>query len=714
MAKKLSKQQVRDYVDLYLWLKKEMKKPEWREFTAYIHGKAGYHDVADTYIKFIKEFESVTRGYVENTKVKSAEELNDAQIAHLANALSNVSPDSDLTRFNLMLGNVYGENAGRYKALMTAMVAEAKVDQLKKELEMAKRAKLDHTTAEILLQISEQYKIINQNIATVNKKVSKLEINPTNIEEKMVDIDEKFNIIMRKLDSMGTPTSGSGSSSGVSSGWRTGAIVAGGLAFLMLGTTFWAGSYHDDLGTAKDDANKANDSAIYWQDQYNQLNNSYAALNAQYQKLQDDYKALLAAPSQEALIKYINKRQELDVMLIVALNDSKITPEEREQLANMAESIVNIDIAISLANPDLGNFISSLLTTMDKFDLAIDTLNARIVELEGLIASTDDKAKIEQLTNEKEQLEKDKQNIIKEYNDYKASHAHSNEDVEKMKADYEAKLKEKSQEAIRLQGIVDDLTEKLANAKTEEEYNALLEKYNQTVAELEIANKDWKDLYDAYETYKVNTNAVIQELRNKVSAQEKTIADQEKKIADQQAIIDAYEAQGPSSGITQAQYDAAVKAKNDAIKAKEAAEKALAEEQKAHNATKKLLDEANGKISSLNSTINNLNTQIANYKANHNYTDAEYEALQNAYDALLDDYDILREQLQNATTPEEMQAILEQLAKYESVANMVYEQFYGTAGSCTPEQLAAILQQFGFNVEQNPGDPSNNIYQPGK
>lgn len=714
MAKKLSKQQVRDYVDLYLWLKKEMKKPEWREFTAYIHGKAGYHDVADTYIKFIKEFESVTRGYVENTKVKSAEELNDAQIAHLANALSNVSPDSDLTRFNLMLGNVYGENAGRYKALMTAMVAEAKVDQLKKELEMAKRAKLDHTTAEILLQISEQYKIINQNIATVNKKVSKLEINPTNIEEKMVDIDEKFNIIMRKLDSMGTPSSGSGSSSGVSSGWRTGAIVAGGLAFLMLGTTFWAGSYHDDLGTAKDDANKANDSAIYWQDQYNQLNNSYAALNAQYQKLQDDYKALLAAPSQEALIKYINKRQELDVMLIVALNDNKITPEEREQLANMAESIVNIDIAISLANPDLGNFISSLLTTMDKFDLAIDTLNARIVELEGLIASTDDKAKIEQLTKEKEQLEKDKQNIINEYNDYKASHAHSNEDVEKMKADYEAKLKEKSQEAIRLQGIVDDLTEKLANAKTEEEYNALLEKYNQTVAELEIANKDWKDLYDAYETYKVNTNAVIQELRNKVSAQEKTIADQEKKIADQQAIIDAYEAQGPSSGITQAQYDAAVKAKNDAIKAKEAAEKALAEEQKAHNATKKLLDEANGKISSLNSTINNLNTQIANYKANHNYTDAEYEALQNAYDALLDDYDILREQLQNATTPEEMQAILEQLAKYESVANMVYEQFYGTAGSCTPEQLAAILQQFGFNVEQNPGDPSNNIYQPGK
>ena len=61
MAKKVGKQQVKDYVELYLWLKREMKKPEWRDFTAYIHGKAGYHDVAQTYINFLKEFEKSSK-----------------------------------------------------------------------------------------------------------------------------------------------------------------------------------------------------------------------------------------------------------------------------------------------------------------------------------------------------------------------------------------------------------------------------------------------------------------------------------------------------------------------------------------------------------------------------------------------------------------------------------------------------------------------------
>ncbi|MBP3581580.1 MAG: hypothetical protein J6J33_02385 [Clostridia bacterium] len=472
MAKKLSKQQVRDYVDLYLWLKKEMKKPEWKDFKAYIHGKAGYHDVADTYIKFIKEFESVTRGYVENSNIKKAEALTDLDIEHLSAALSNVKEDADLTRFNLMLGNVFGEDAGRYKALMTAMQAEARAAKLE-ELLAAEKAKNEQLRKEgkkvddtivnnIILALKKEYTTINASILGITSTISNqttainkmtktnqrvlteihntkqtvltelsqimlavqkfntdyaelvgaiqnIDVNITNINGG-IDIIQKQNAeILALLRNGGAPSGGE--STGVSKGWKVGTFVAGGLALAFLGTTIWAATYHDDIGKANQNTNNANNNAIYWQDQYNQLNNSYAALNAQYQKLQDDYKALLAAPSQEALVKYINKRQELDVMLILALNDSKITPEEREQLANMAESIVNIDIAISLANPDLGNFISSLLTTMDKFDLAIDTLNARIVELEGLIASTDDKAKIEQLTKEKEQLEKDSKTL---------------------------------------------------------------------------------------------------------------------------------------------------------------------------------------------------------------------------------------------------------------------------------------------------------------
>ncbi len=761
MAKKLSKQQVRDYVDLYLWLKKEMKKPEWREFTAYIHGKAGYHDVADTYIKFIKEFESVTRGFVENSKIKKAEELTDLEIEHLSAALSNVKEDADLTRFNLMLGNVFGEDAGRYKALMTAMQAEARAAKLE-ELLAAEKAKNEQLKKEgkkvddtivnnIILALKKEYTTINASILDITSTISNqttainkmtktnqrvlteihntkqtvltelsqimlavqkfntdyaelvgaiqnIDVNITNINGG-IDIIQKQNAEILALLRKGGAPSG-GESTGVSKGWKIGAFVAGGLALAFIGTTLWASSYHDDLGLANQNANKANDTAIYWQDQYNILNNSYAQLNAQYQKLQDDYMALMGAPSQQALVKYINARQDLDVMIILALNDDKITQEEREKIVEMAQNITNIDITISLANPDLGNFISALLTSIDKFDLAVSTLNAKIVELEGIIANTEDKALIEKLTKEKEQLEQDKQSIIKEYNEYKASHTHSDKDVEKMKADYEAKLKEKAQEAIKLQGVVDELTEKLANAKTEEEYNKLLGEYNQAVANLELANKSWKDLYDAFETYKINTNTMIQDLRN-------TIAEHEQTIKNQQAVIDAFEAQGPASGITQEQYDAAVKAK-------EKAESALAAEQKAHKATQEKLNAANETIAATNAKLNNLSTAFEDFKANHNFTDEQYQLLQDAYDNLLDEYDNLREELANAKTEEEMKVIIEKLDAFQQIANNAYYQFYTVPGECSPEQLAEILSRLGFNVQQNPGDASPDIYQPAK
>jgi chromosome segregation ATPase len=189
-------------------------------------------------------------------------------------------------------------------------------------------------------------------------------------------------------------------------------------------------------------------------------------------------------------------------------------------------------------------------------------------------------------------------------------------------------------------------------------------------------------------------------LRNKISTLEQT-------IKDKQAIIDAYEAQGPNSGITKEQYDAAIKAKKDA-------EEKLAKEQSAHKVTQDKLDKANKTIANLNTEISDLRTSLEIYKSTHSYSDTEYEALQDAFEDLQDRYDILREQLQNAVTQEEYDAALANLAKFQTLANRAYELFYGVSGECTPEQLAAILEQFGFDVQQNTGDPSNNIYQPGR
>ena len=763
MARNLSKQTIRDYVGLYLWLKKEMANPDWRDVTAYLHGKAGYHDVTETYIAFKKEFEAATRGYVENKGITSAKNLTDAQIEELRPMLDKISDKGSIKTFNLMLGNVFGNDAGRYIALMTAMEAEARADKLARELAAEKEKnsqlralnisvstivedKLLNMLKQEFVKVNESLAIISQNIAANNAagsgtvdasgrimtKIHNLEqalwsqlsnlskmvadlstelgitsatvISIADVQNRMygdiIDIKtsqdstkidiaairteiEQINIAMQNYFAAPPvpptpPTTPTPAPSGVSKGWKVGTLIAGGLAIALLGTTIWAGTYHGQISDLKNDNSSLSAQAQQQQGVIDQLQANFDSLLLKYEELQK-------APTQAALVDYINLRQDLDVMFIVALNDNRITAEEADQIRVMAEQIAHIDISISLANPNLGEFVNSVLNTIEKYDMTISTLNAKITELENIIASTDDEAVITQLLEQKAQLEAEKERIMAEFNTYKAEHSYSNDDVQKIIADYEQKLKEKGAE-------LDELEAKLANAKTQEEYDALYAQY-------EAAYKNWQDTLTSYEMYKADTNAVIQGLREK-------IATLETKVAEQQAIIDAYEAQGPSSGISKEQYEAA-------IAARDKAQKDLAAEQKAHAETKALLDQANAAIASLNTTVNNLRNEFNAYKANHNYTDAQYQQIQAAFDKLQDDYDDAIEQLQNAVTKEEYQAAVARLAAFQAQADSAYEQFYGMAGDCTPEQFAAILSYFGFSVQQNPGDATPNINQPG-
>ena len=761
MARSLSKQTIRDYVGLYLWLKKEMANPDWRDVTEYLHGKAGYHDVTETYIAFKKEFEAATRGYVENKGIKSAKNLTDEQIEELRPLLEKIGDKGSIKTFNLMLGNVFGNDAGRYIALMTAMEAEARAAKIAAELAIEKEknkqlraVKVDVTAivenklTEMLKQefttINESLAIISQN-TTVNNppasgtgdasarimtKIHNLEqalwsqlsnlstmvsdistelgitsatvINISEVQNRMygdiidiktttgqtqIDITEMKKDIAEILAFVRgysappapptTPTSTPSGGSG--KGWKiaTG-ILSGGLALALIGMV-WAGTYHGQIPDLKNQNAALSQQVQQQQGMIDQLQNDYAALLLKYQELQKN------PSSQAVLIDYINLRQELDVMFIIALNDDRITPEEAEQIRAMAEQIAHIDITISLANPNLGEFVNSILNTIDKYDMTIATLNNKITELENIIASTDDEGKITELLEQKAQLEAEKERIMAEFNTYKAEHSYSNEDVQKIIAEYEQKLKEKGAE-------LDALAAALANAKTQEEYDALYAQY-------EAAYKNWQDTLTSYEMYKADTNAVIKDLREKVTALEA-------KVAEQQAIIDAYEAQGPSSGISKEQYEAA-------IAARDKAQKDLAAEQKAHAETKALLDQANKSIAALNTTVNNLRNDFNNYKANHNYTDEQYQQIQDAFDKLQDAYDDAIERLKNAMTPEEYKAAVEELAAYQALADNAYEQFYGLAGDCTPEQFAAILSYFGINVQQNPGNAAPDINQRG-
>ena len=819
MAKNLSKQTVRDYVGLYLWLKKQMSSHDWREFTTYIHGKAGYHDVTAAYLNFKKEFEAATRGYIENKGITSAKNLTDEQIKDLMPMLSKVEDKGSIKTFNLMLGNVFGNDAGRYIALMTAMQAEARADRIAREL-AAERQKnqqlrglnvhvdISALEAEFLEALKKEFTTINEslavlsnamaanhattntnianaaaginanitgaaadinanvngaaaginanitgaaadinahidnavaninantngvsarvmtkihnleqalwsNLANLTRMVSDLStelgitsatvINISEVQNKMygdiIDIKtaqtatnveltairneiQQMNILMQNYFAS-TPTpppsTPTAAPSGVSKGWKVGTFVAGGLALVLLGTTIWAGTYHGRIPALKNQNSSLSAQVQQQQVVIDQLQANFDSLLLKFDELQK-------APTQAALVDYINLRQELDVMFIVALNDNRITPEEAEQIRTMAEQIAHIDITISLANPNLGEFVNSVLNTIDKYDMTISTLNNKIIELENIIANTDDEGKIKELMDQKKKLEEEKEKIMAEYAEYKASHTHSNEEYEKTMAEYERLLKEKGQE-------LDEANRKLAEAKTPEEYAALYNKYEQ-------AYNNWQDALTAYELYQIETNAHIQKLEGEIARLNGVIEEQQK-------IIDAYEAQGPSSGISKEQYE-------QAIKDKQAAEQKYAAEQKAHAETKALLEEARKTITSLNTTVNNIRKEFDDYKLTHNYTDAQYQQIQDAFDKLQDAYDDAVEKLKYAMTPEEYQAVLDELNAYKSIADSVFAEFYGTSGSCTPEQFAAILSQFGFNVQQNPGDASPDINQRGK
>lgn len=945
MAKKFSEQQVKAYVDLYLWLKNEMGKREWQNFVNYTIDKNIYREIVKTYRSFVEEFRNASEGFVDSLTISSSNDISNVGIYTIANRLQkNIKKFPTNKNFKLKKNEKNFDFIKEKTRLVKNLEVEASVVHEKNDADIRARLNiLDSFTKSELLR--------------KNKKDAK------------------------KLGLMGSE---------VSKHWKNAAIVLG-----VTTAIFSASALYNGIQLAN-----ANENISQLQNANNQLTKDKQVLEQKFKDLEAKYNSLIKAPDHQSLVDYINLRQELDRLMLKVLADGSISSEDVVEVKSITEKINNIDAQIAVSNPDLGNFISSLLNTTDKLNTLISTLNAQINKLNNNISvlendQTNNNTLIETLRGQVSALETAKQSVINEFNEYKVSHSTSNEDVERIRGEYEsqiatkaaeiselnakiadleAKLKnsktleeyndllkerddaiserdtfqndfkdlsaafdqyktetnakigtlenaisEKSNTILELQNQIGTLNEQLKNAKTKEEYNKLLEDYNNALGELSKLDTDYANLMDEFDAYKNTASGRIKELENAVlakdatieelrgiiavheariaelekiveafeklgetsgitkeqyqaaldakaieeenrkkaekaledekaahegtraelatvkanletlntriteltnanSAQEaiiaelrNTIAVHEKTIGDMQAIIDDYD-KGASNLVSKEQYNAAVAARDAAIAAKAAAEAELASEIADHNATKGELATAQGNLNSANariasleselttkaqeiqalktqmsntisrnefntlkanydkkveeyntlygqyqaaiaakqkveealakeqtahnatkgelattqaslktafetideleSNINNLSLQLATYKASHNYTDDEFFELYAAFESLTYRYYEVVEKLEKVQTPEEIQKALAELAEFKSLADSVYYQFYGNSLTCTPEQLAEIFAQFGFSVELNAGDSSNNVYPP--
>lgn len=195
--KNVSKAKVQKYVDLYLYIKEQMAQPDWRNVTEHLHKNRAYRRFIEVYTDFVKDFESAERGYLKNQNVKSAEELSDAQIAHLSTALRKLEEKDSMSKVNLALGSTFGEGAGREKALVSVLVSEGKYHALEQEYKKAKGK------AEAVREISGSMENARQDFARqLSTLTEAINASQNGSEAKVEGLDKKMQRVLTEQNNL--------------------------------------------------------------------------------------------------------------------------------------------------------------------------------------------------------------------------------------------------------------------------------------------------------------------------------------------------------------------------------------------------------------------------------------------------------------------------------------------------------------------------------
>lgn len=195
--KNVSKAKVQKYVDLYLYIKEQMAQPDWRNVTEHLHKNKAYRRFIEVYTDFVKDFESAERGYLKNQNVKSAEELSDAQIAHLSTALRKLEEKDSMSKVNLALGSTFGEGAGREKALVSVLVSEGKYHALEQEYKKAKGK------AEAVREISGSMENARQDFARqLSTLTEAINASQNGAEAKVEGLDKKMQRVLNEQNNL--------------------------------------------------------------------------------------------------------------------------------------------------------------------------------------------------------------------------------------------------------------------------------------------------------------------------------------------------------------------------------------------------------------------------------------------------------------------------------------------------------------------------------
>lgn len=672
------------YIDLYKWLSRTISSSEWNDvYVPYFKSKAGYHDILNTYVGFMKEFEKATA----KTGIDfSKRDFSEQEIAKVHESIGKMGEKGNIGKINMLLGRTFGKSAGRYYALLEALTLEAKIDKKEREIESliktnsslkamnngasnydvsAQVAELSALYAQLKNDISEvegQLKtsgekttkainaskeaIMNQIAglyrradtfdSTVNARFDEVSGLVRNAEHGIghgigVNIAETRNV-GRKVDEVAglvrNAEHGIGHGIGVS-----------------IAETRNVGRKVDDLGAKIDSKSKLNAKKIgagvlagamlfgtgvgigsYIANHANDNSNYVVIINSYENRIAELEQQLAGVRTQE---EYDKLQSDLNKV-------QKAYDDYKEKHA--------------ISNEEVNSQLGALTSQINDLNSQIKDLNEQIKGLGDPSVIAGLQAQVKQLTSEKEALKK-------EYDDYKKNHTFSD-------TEYQAKLDK-----------ITELEQKLANSKSTEEYNKLQ-------AELDSAKQELAN----YKSTHIYSNSEYQTKLDKITELEETLKNAYKNGVSQEEydkIVDALSVAQKEF----ADYKVSHKYTNEEYNAK--ANKVAELEQKLANS--KTQEEYN----KLQSELNKAQKDLDNYKKSHTYANDEVEKMKADYQAEIVE---LKDELSKCKTEEEYNAAV---AKYENFIDELYHSLTYSSAMSHDEAMDYISNIFGFNYEEN-------------
>ncbi len=628
--------QVKTYVDLYRWLCKTMASKEWSTvYVPYFKSKEAYKDVLNTYVGFVKEFEKATKNL--GIDYASNKSLTEDELVAIHTAIGKIGEKGDIGKINLLLGRTFGESAGRYEALLEALTLEAKIDKKERELESAIRenealkGSVASTNPDLLARVTELrslYTQMEKDIVEVNNQVK------ASGQATVKAINSSKESIMNQISGLYKRTESFENNFDARFGTIEGLVrdsehgIGHGISH-SIAETREVGKKVDDIGR-KIDANSKTSAK------------KAVALGLAIAT------AAGAGLGVGLLINNSNQPENSSIY-IQQINEYKEKIAELEaKLANAKtqDEYNNIVNELTQVKQAFEEYKESHSSSNEEVKAELGRLTAEIGALREQINGLGDPSVIAGLQSKINELQ-----AI--YDDYKASHTFSN-------VEYTEKLNK-----------IAELEAKLANAKTQEEYNKLLADYNKAKDELEVYKKD--------HTY---SNSEYQQKVDKVNELE-TALEKSKTKEEYDQIFAAYK----SAQKELETYKADHKYSNSEYKAKEAkvteleAKLANAKTQEEYN---KLLDD-----------YNKAKSDLDNYKQTHTYTNDQVKEVEDKYKAEIAE---LKDALSKCKTEEEFNAAV---SKYQNFINeLIYKLTYNDTMT-EDEAMDYIANMYGFEYSEN-------------